>query len=120
MDERLKILIVGYPYIGKSAVNNNLNKFAIQYLCNIWVERYDLIENDEFINKKIKVDDKNIIITLESGLSLDDEYFKSHMLRSFQVFILMYSITNKHSFNEINKYYEIIKKVIFKLIINNL
>eukprot|EP01095_Lingulamoeba_sp_RSL-Kostka_P000534 TRINITY_DN10810_c2_g1_i1.p1 TRINITY_DN10810_c2_g1~~TRINITY_DN10810_c2_g1_i1.p1 ORF type:complete len:188 (-),score=59.06 TRINITY_DN10810_c2_g1_i1:79-642(-) len=99
-----KIVTLGYGGVGKSAL-------TIQLVNNHFVDEYDPTIEDNY-RKQVKIDEEVCILDIldtageEEYSSMVDQY-----IRTGQGFIIVYSITNRISFEKIYYYLEKILRV---------
>merc|ERR1712130_381341 len=88
-------VLVGVGGVGKSAL-------TITYVSNVWVPEYDPTIEDSH-RKQVSVDDEVTMLDIldtagqEEYSSMQDSWF-----RQGQGFLVVYSVTNKKSFHEVN------------------
>ena len=103
--KKVQIIIIGDTEVGKTQIINRIvhNNFQSNYKKTIGMNSF---------NKQIEI--KNNIINLVLFDSSGQEKFKSLIeinVRECDFIFLVYDITNKDSFININKYYEAIKDI---------
>eukprot|EP00005_Dracoamoeba_jomungandri_P000739 CAMPEP_0174257356 /NCGR_PEP_ID=MMETSP0439-20130205/6506_1 /TAXON_ID=0 /ORGANISM="Stereomyxa ramosa, Strain Chinc5" /LENGTH=208 /DNA_ID=CAMNT_0015340409 /DNA_START=109 /DNA_END=735 /DNA_ORIENTATION=+ len=92
----IKLVLGGVGGVGKSA-------FCITYVANMWVSKYDPTIEDSH-RKQVVVDDQASMLYIldtagqEEYITMQDQWFKSG-----EGFILLYSITSRKSFNELDR-----------------
>ncbi|KAG2373211.1 hypothetical protein C9374_012314 [Naegleria lovaniensis] len=102
--EEYKLAVVGGGGVGKSAL-------TVQFIQNIFVEEYDPTIEDSY-RKHAKVDDKPCFLEIldtagqEEYKALRDQY-----MRTGDGFLLVYSVIDRKTFEEINDFYEQILRV---------
>jgi len=90
----IKLVVCGSGGVGKSA-------FSIQFVSNHFVEDYDPTIEDSY-RKQVTVDDSSYMLEVldtagqEEFAAMRDQWF-----RSGDCFLIIYSITNRSSFDEI-------------------
>jgi GTPase KRas protein len=102
--EEMKIAVVGGGGVGKSAL-------TLQFIQNVFVEEYDPTIED-FYRKHAKVDD--IMCFLEILDTAGQEEYKAlrdQYMRQSEGFMLVYSVIDRKSFEEIDEFYEQILRV---------
>jgi len=91
-----KIIVFGAGGVGKSAL-------TVQFSQGIFVERYDPTVEDSY-RKQVEIDGRQIMLEIvdtagtEQFTAMRDLYMKNG-----EGFVLMYSITSKSSFNDLNE-----------------
>jgi len=99
-----KICICGKGGVGKSAL-------TIQFIQNHFMDEYDPTIEDSY-HKQVSIDGKSCLIDILDTAG-QEEYFlmREHYMSISQGFILVYSITSKDSFEELNIFRNQICKV---------
>jgi len=102
--EEYKLAVVGGGGVGKSAL-------TVQFIQNIFVEEYDPTIEDSY-RKHAKVDDVTCFLEIldtagqEEYKALRDQY-----MRTGDGFVMVYSVIDRKTFEEINEFYEQILRV---------
>eukprot|EP00168_Porphyra_purpurea_P007550 TRINITY_DN19501_c0_g1_i1.p2 TRINITY_DN19501_c0_g1~~TRINITY_DN19501_c0_g1_i1.p2 ORF type:complete len:201 (+),score=55.46 TRINITY_DN19501_c0_g1_i1:178-780(+) len=100
----IKLVLVGVGGVGKSAL-------TITYVSNVWVPEYDPTIEDSH-RKQVSVDDVVSMLDIldtagqEEYSSMQDQWF-----RQGQGFLVVYSVVNRKSFNEVTPLREKIKRI---------
>jgi GTPase KRas len=101
----LKIAIVGDCGVGKSSI-------TIVFTYGTYIDEYDPTIEDSYC-KQIKIDNESYIVEiLDTAGPEDFRDLRRMYMRSNHVFILVYSITSKNSFSEIQSFYDQICEVV--------
>jgi len=88
-----KVAIVGGGGVGKSAI-------TIQYVQNIFVTEYDPTIEDSY-KKLVVIDDEPVVLDiLDTAGQEDYSSLRDHYMRKGEAFVLVYSITDRKSFEE--------------------
>ena len=105
-DEKIKLMILGDSYVGKSSLLNRYckNEFDDKYKATIGVDFQIKILNID--NKKIKLEIWDTA-GMERYRILTKNYFNGS-----DGFIILYDITNRESFNNINNWIQQIKDLV--------
>ena len=105
-DEKIKLMILGDSYVGKSSLLNRYckNEFYDKYKATIGVDFQIKILNID--NKKIKLEIWDTA-GMERYRILTKNYFNGS-----DGFIILYDITNRESFNNINNWIQQIKDLV--------
>eukprot|EP01087_Luapelamoeba_hula_P015822 TRINITY_DN4785_c0_g1_i1.p1 TRINITY_DN4785_c0_g1~~TRINITY_DN4785_c0_g1_i1.p1 ORF type:complete len:714 (-),score=111.98 TRINITY_DN4785_c0_g1_i1:39-2180(-) len=93
----VKVVVLGEGGVGKSAT-------VIQFVQNLFVDEYDPTITDSY-RKQAVVDGHACILDI-LDLGCGDEWGNTMYLRSGQVFVFMYSITSRVSFESLTNLYE--------------
>eukprot|EP01121_Diplochlamys_sp_Union-15-3_P013890 TRINITY_DN4375_c0_g1_i2.p1 TRINITY_DN4375_c0_g1~~TRINITY_DN4375_c0_g1_i2.p1 ORF type:complete len:174 (+),score=44.67 TRINITY_DN4375_c0_g1_i2:50-571(+) len=99
-----KIVVIGDGGVGKSSL-------TVQFVQSQFVEEYDPTIEDNY-RKQVLVDDETVLLDIldtagqEEYSAMRDQYMKTA-----QGFLLMYAITNRRSFEEIQKFQEDILRI---------
>ncbi|KAJ3451275.1 ras-like protein rasb [Anaeramoeba flamelloides] len=102
--EEYKLVVVGGGSVGKSAL-------TIRYLQNYFISSYDPTIDENYRNMVV-VDNKACLLDiLDTGGQEDYSSISSYYIDSGDGFLLIYSIIDKESFEEINEIAESIKRV---------
>ncbi|KAJ5070008.1 ras-like protein [Anaeramoeba ignava] len=101
----IKIGIFGSGGIGKSTI-------TIRFLKDIFVEDYDPTITDIYIKKNDLNDKKIKFIILDTALQEEHYDPFPNYVRETNIFVLIYSITYKESFEEIKYFDERIKRIL--------
>lgn len=102
--EEYKLAVVGGGGVGKSAL-------TVQFIQNVFVEEYDPTIEDSY-RKHAKIDDSTCFLEIldtagqEEYKALRDQY-----MRTGDGFLLVYSVVDRKTFEEINEFYEQILRV---------
>ena len=102
-DLTFKIIILGDPGVGKSSLSGRAAK-------NIFNAEYNTTIGFEFLTFFVKIEDKNV--KLQIWDTCGQETYKSlisNFYRNASLAMVIYSIDNKDSFNNINKWLKEIK-----------
>ncbi|KAF0971733.1 hypothetical protein FDP41_009956 [Naegleria fowleri] len=97
--EELKIVVFGSGGVGKSAL-------IVQLIQNVFVEQYDPTLEDSY-RKDTHIDKKPVILDIldtagqEEFCTLRDQY-----IRQGEGFVIVYSVTNRNSFEEVYAFLE--------------
>jgi len=100
----IKLVLVGVGGVGKSAL-------TISFVSNVWVPEYDPTIEDSH-RKQVSVDDMVSMLDIldtagqEEYASMQDQWF-----RTGHGFVVVYSIVNKKSFNEVTPLVEKIRRI---------
>jgi len=99
-----KICIVGSGGVGKSAL-------TIQFIQHNFMDDYDPTIEDSY-RKQIKIDNEVFLLDILDTAG-QEEYFamRDHYMRSGEGFILVYSLTDRNSFEETTRFREQILRV---------
>jgi len=95
--EEVKLVVFGSGGVGKSAL-------IVQLIQNVFVEQYDPTLEDSY-RKDTKLDDKKLVLDIldtagqEEFHTLRDQY-----IRQGEGYIIVYSITNRPSFDEVEQF----------------
>ncbi|KAL9644656.1 hypothetical protein ABK040_015395 [Willaertia magna] len=98
--EEVKLVVFGSGGVGKSAL-------IVQLIQNVFVEHYDPTLEDSYRRDAILENKKEIIMDIldtagqEEFVTLRDQY-----IRQGEGFVIVYSITNRNSFEEIESFIE--------------
>ena len=102
--EELKVCVYGGSAVGKSPL-------IIRFIQNVFVAEYDPTIEDRY-KKKICVDGTDVVLDIidlcgsEEFCAMRDTYFGE-----YETFVLVYSITNLRSFDEVRKIHDLVLKV---------
>lgn len=101
---KFKVIMLGNISVGKTAIMNRIteNKFSSDYNCTVGVETK---------TKPIQID-KNTLAELQIWDTCGEERFKSvtrQYYRDKQGIVLVFDLTDKKSFNALNKWIEDVK-----------
>ena len=102
--EEYKLAVVGGGGVGKSAL-------TVQFIQNIFVEEYDPTIEDSY-RKHAKVDETTCFLEIldtagqEEYKALRDQY-----MRTGDGFVMVFSVIDRKTFEEINEFYEQILRV---------
>jgi len=102
----VKIVVLGDGGVGKSSL-------IIQYIQNVFLEEeeeYDATIEDDY-RKQIEVEGLTMVLDILDTGQEEFAAMRDHYMRIGQAFVLMYSITNRGSFEEINRWREQILRV---------
>ncbi|EFC42538.1 ras family small GTPase [Naegleria gruberi] len=97
--EELKIVVFGSGGVGKSAL-------IVQLIQNVFVEQYDPTLEDSY-RKDTHIEKKPVILDIldtagqEEFCTLRDQY-----IRQGEGFVIVYSVTNRNSFDEVYSFLE--------------
>lgn len=100
----IKLVLVGVGGVGKSAL-------TITYVSNVWVPEYDPTIEDSH-RKQVSVDDVVSMLDIldtagqEEYSSMQDQWF-----RQGQGFLVVYSVVNRKSFNEVTPLRQKIERI---------
>merc|ERR1712146_119512 len=104
MGREYKIVVLGSGGVGKSAL-------TVQFVQGIFVEKYDPTIEDAY-RKQVEVDgDQCLLEILDTAGTEQFTAMRDLYMKSGQGFILVYSITAKSTFNDINDLREQILRV---------
>ncbi|KAI8366691.1 ras-like protein 3 [Radiomyces spectabilis] len=99
-----KIVIVGGGGVGKSAL-------TIQFIQSHFVDEYDPTIEDSY-RKQCVIDDETALLdVLDTAGQEEYSAMREQYMRNGEGFILVYSITSRLSFEEINTFYQQIQRV---------
>jgi len=97
-------MLVGLGGVGKSAM-------VIQFVTNHFVEEYDPTIEDSY-RKVVEVDGKSIPLEIYDTAGREEySVMREQFMGIVSGFLLVYSITNRESFEELSHLYEQIKRV---------
>ncbi|EGN99072.1 hypothetical protein SERLA73DRAFT_181870 [Serpula lacrymans var. lacrymans S7.3] len=99
-----KLVVVGGGGVGKSAL-------TIQFIQSHFVREYDPTIEDSYRKQCIIDDEVALLDVLDTAGQ--DEYIamREHYMRTGEGFLLVYAITSRDSFEEINTYYQQLLRV---------
>src|SRR3990167_11463630 len=105
MDNTIKLVAVGAGGVGKSA-------FTIYCVQHRFVEEYDPTIIEDAYRKQITVNDTKIVVDI-LDVAGEEEYaaMRDHNLRISDGYLLIYSITNELSFDEVPNFMDQILRV---------
>ncbi|KXJ09448.1 Ras-like protein RAS2 [Exaiptasia diaphana] len=103
VDKQYKLVVVGGGGVGKSAL-------TIQFIQSHFVSDYDPTIEDSY-RKQCVIDDRvahldTVYVLLKEFSAMREQY-----MRSGEGFLLVFSVTDRSSFDEINKFYNQILRV---------
>ncbi|KAI8968433.1 ras-like protein 1, partial [Mycotypha africana] len=99
-----KIVIVGGGGVGKSAL-------TIQFIQSHFVDEYDPTIEDSY-RKQCVIDEETALLdVLDTAGQEEYSAMREQYMRNGEGFILVYSITSRLSFEEVNTFYEQIRRV---------
>jgi len=99
-----KIVIVGGGGVGKSAL-------TIQFIQHNFIEDYDPTIEDSY-RKQIRIDNETCLLDILDTAGQEEYYvMRDQYMRNGEGFILVYSITNRNSFDEIKLFRDQILRV---------
>ncbi|KAI7905173.1 ras-like protein 3 [Cokeromyces recurvatus] len=99
-----KIVIVGGGGVGKSAL-------TIQFIQSHFVDEYDPTIEDSY-RKQCVIDDETALLdVLDTAGQEEYSAMREQYMRNGEGFILAYSITSRLSFEEVNTFYQQIRRV---------
>ncbi|KAG0170315.1 Ras GTPase [Apophysomyces sp. BC1034] len=99
-----KIVIVGGGGVGKSAL-------TIQFIQSQFVDEYDPTIEDSY-RKQCVIDDETALLdVLDTAGQEEYSAMREQYMRNGEGFVLVYSINYHHSFEEIQTFYEQIRRV---------
>lgn len=102
--EEFKLAVVGGGGVGKSAL-------TVQYIQNIYIEEYDPTIEDSY-RKHAKVDDKACFLEiLDTAGQEEYKALRDSYMRTADGFLMVYSVIDRKTFEEINEFYEQILRV---------
>ncbi|KAL9646756.1 hypothetical protein ABK040_001178 [Willaertia magna] len=102
--DEFKVAVVGGGGVGKSAL-------TIQFIQNVFIEEYDPTIEDSY-RKHVKVDDKPAFLEiLDTAGQEEYKALRDNYMRSADGFLLVFDVTQKKSFQEIEEFYEHILRV---------
>ncbi len=102
-DLKFKVIVVGNSGVGKSCLSMRASQ-------NIFKEEHQLTLGTEIYNFKVKINDKSI--NLQIWDTCGQEKYKSLIKNYYQnssLAIIVYSVVDQQSFDEINEWYKQIK-----------
>lgn len=99
-----KIVVVGGGGVGKSAL-------TIQLIQNHFLEEYDPTIEDSYRKQAVIDGVPSLLDILDTAGQEEYSAMRDQYMRGGQGFILVYAITSRGSFDEINKFYEQIGRV---------
>lgn len=104
MTEELKLVVVGGGAVGKSAL-------TIQMISNHFIDEYDPTIEDSY-RRQIQVDGRVCLLDILDTAG-QEEYsaMRDSYMRSGQGFLLVYSVIDRSSFEEIRKFHDHILRV---------
>ncbi|KAL9648102.1 hypothetical protein ABK040_007468 [Willaertia magna] len=103
-NEEYKLAVVGGGGVGKSAL-------TVQFIQNIFVEEYDPTIEDSY-RKHAKVDDKPCFLEiLDTAGQEEYKALRDSYMRTADGFLLVYSVIDRKTFEEVNEFYEQILRV---------
>eukprot|EP01100_Stratorugosa_tubuloviscum_P011041 TRINITY_DN484_c0_g2_i6.p1 TRINITY_DN484_c0_g2~~TRINITY_DN484_c0_g2_i6.p1 ORF type:complete len:197 (-),score=68.25 TRINITY_DN484_c0_g2_i6:84-674(-) len=99
MTSEMKVVVLGGGGVGKSAI-------SVQFVSYHFVESYDPTVEDSH-RKQIVVDGKSVMLSILDTAG-QEEYsaLREQYMRQGQAYIFAYSMTDRNSFEEIEKQYE--------------
>ncbi|KAI9315651.1 ras family-domain-containing protein [Dichotomocladium elegans] len=99
-----KIVIVGGGGVGKSAL-------TIQFIQSHFLSEYDPTIEDSY-RKQVMIDDEMALLdVLDTAGQEEYSAMREQYMRNGEGFILVYSVTSRHSFDEISMFYQQIRRV---------
>ncbi|KAG1318751.1 hypothetical protein G6F62_012187 [Rhizopus arrhizus] len=99
-----KIVIVGGGGVGKSAL-------TIQFIQSHFVDEYDPTIEDSY-RKQCVIDEETALLdVLDTAGQEEYSAMREQYMRNGEGFILVYSITSRLSFEEVNTFYQQIRRV---------
>ncbi|KAJ5069998.1 ras gtpase [Anaeramoeba ignava] len=102
-DLELKIGLFGAGAVGKSSI-------AIRFVEDKFIEEYDPTIEEEF-RKEIDFNNKKILLRILDTAGCQEYWpYIENLARGYELFIYVYSITDRNSYKEIFHYYNSIKK----------
>jgi len=99
-----KIIVIGAGGVGKSAI-------TVQFIQNYFITDYDPTIEDSY-RKQVKIDNKICFLDILDTAG-QEEYsaMRDQYMRNGQGFIIVYSILNRATFDEINSFHIQIQRV---------
>lgn len=101
--QEIKIVVCGSGGVGKSA-------FSIQFVSNHFVEDYDPTIEDSYRKQVVVNDDTYMLEVLDTAGQEEFSAMRDQWFRSGDAFLIVYSITNRSSFDELKQFYDKILK----------
>jgi GTPase KRas protein len=99
-----KLIVVGGGGVGKSCL-------TVRFVENKWSEEYDPTIEDSYMKKCI-IDSEEVLLSVLDTAGQDDyTAMREHYMRPGEGFLLVYSITDRASFEELEVFYEQILRV---------
>ena len=99
-----KVVVVGGGAVGKSAI-------TIQFIQNRFVDEWDPTIEDSY-TKQCVIDDEVALLDILDTAGQDDyAAMREHYMRNGEGFLLVYSITSRDSFEEIQHFHQQIQRV---------
>jgi len=99
-----KLIVVGGGGVGKSCL-------TVRFVENKWSEEYDPTIEDAYMKKCI-IDNEEVLLSVLDTAGQDDyTAMREHYMRPGEGFLLVYSITDRSSFQELEVFYEQILRV---------
>ncbi|KAL1932763.1 hypothetical protein VTP01DRAFT_8441 [Rhizomucor pusillus] len=99
-----KIVIVGGGGVGKSAL-------TIQFIQAHFVDEYDPTIEDSYRKQCVIDDEMALLDVLDTAGQEEYSAMREQYMRNGEGFILVYSVTSRLSFEEINTFYQQIRRV---------
>ncbi|KAJ6235558.1 ras-like protein rasb [Anaeramoeba flamelloides] len=99
-----KLVVVGGGGVGKSAL-------TIQFVQSHFIEEYDPTIEDAY-RRQVKIDDEtHLLDILDTAGQEEYSAMRDSYMRSGEAFLIVYSVTDRNSFDEIATFHEQITRV---------
>ncbi|EFC42259.1 ras family small GTPase [Naegleria gruberi] len=102
--QEFKLAVIGGGGVGKSAL-------TVQFIQNIYIEEYDPTIEDSY-RKHAKIDDKPVFLEiLDTAGQEEYKALRDSYMRTADGFLMVYSVIDRKTFEEVNEFYEQILRV---------